>query len=320
MSEPSPSTDAIVIEDLVVKFRNKVAVNRLSLRVPRGSVFALLGDNGMGKSTTMRVLTGQIQPYSGRAKIFDRDCWAAADSLRHVLGYVPDRPKMYDWMTVSEIGWFAASFHKPGFQDRYLQWVDKLNLDLGKRLKDFSKGGYARVGLALALAPDPEVLLLDEPTSGLDLHTRREFLSNLVDLAAEGRTILISSHSISELERFVSHVGLVHDGRITQATTLDGIRSRFLRVDFRYEHDAPAMAQFGTVCESSRVGRSMQFTLMDPDRRALAGLQQRADIHDYTESKVGLEDCYAALTRPEKPTEELHSRNGKPSPVLEGAI
>ena len=291
--------DAIVLDDLVVRFRGKVAVNRMNLKVPRGSVFALLGDNGAGKSTSMKVLTGQIRPDSGGASILGQDSWAFADSLRHKVGYVPDRPKLYDWMTVSEIGWFTGAFHKPGFRDRFLDWSLRLDLDPSKRLKDFSKGGYARVSLALALAIDPEVLLLDEPTSGLDLHTRREFLANLVDLAAEGRTILISSHSISELERFASHVGIVQHGTVTHSTTLDELKARFKRVGFRYDGTAPDLDSLGVVCESARVGRSVQHLIRDPNERALNELKHDPNIHDYEETSVGLEDVYAALTRPD---------------------
>ena len=104
-----------------------------------------------------------------------------------------------------------------------------IGLDADKRLKDLSKGGYARVGLALALAPDPEVLLLDEPTSGLDLLTRREFLAGLMELAATGRTILISSHSIAELEKACTHVGLLRDGKLILSSTLDELRKKMRR-------------------------------------------------------------------------------------------
>lgn len=294
----SAPTEAIRIHNLTVRYRGKPAVQGMNLSVPRGSVYALLGDNGAGKSTTMKVLTGQIRPDAGTATIFGADCWAHADALRHKLGYVPDRPKLYDWMTVAEIGWFTGAFHRPGFRDRFLDWAGKLSLDPGKKIKDFSKGGYARVGLALALAADPEVLLLDEPTSGLDLHTRREFLANLVDLAAEGRTILISSHSISELERFASHAGVVLGGQVTHAGTLDALRGRFRRVAFRYEVAPPDVRAVGVVCESARVGRSVTHLLMDPDPDALAGLRRHSDVLDFEESAVNLEDVYAALTRP----------------------
>lgn len=306
----SAPPEAIRIDDLTVRYRGKPAVLGLTLHVPRGSVYALLGDNGAGKSTTMKVLTGQIRPDAGAARILGLDCWAHADTLRHKLGYVPDRPKLYDWMTVSEIGWFTGAFHRGGFRDRFLDWAGKLGLDPGKKIKEFSKGGYARVGLALALAADPEVLLLDEPTSGLDLHTRREFLANLVDLAAEGRTILISSHSISELERFASHAALVHGGRITHAGTLDQLRGRFLRVGFRYESAPPDVRTVGTVCETARVGRSVQHLLMDPDPDALAALRHHPDLHDFEESAVNLEDVYAALTRPPQADPPPAERNG----------
>lgn len=315
-----PPAEAITIDKLVVRFRGKPAVDGLSLRVPRGSVYALLGDNGAGKSTTMKVLTGQIRPDGGTASILGLDAWNSADTLRHKLGYVPDRPKLYDWMTVGEMGWFAGAFHQTGFRDRYLDWAGRLGLDPNKKIKDFSKGGYARVGLALALAPDPEVLLLDEPTSGLDLHTRREFLANLVDLAAEGRTILISSHSISELERFASHVAVVQHGKVSHAATLDGLRGRFRRVGFRYDTAPPDVRLIGTVCEASRVGRSVQYILQDADPAGLAALRDDPAVSDYEDGPVGLEDVYAALTRPADHAPAFGERNGAADRDRQGVL
>ena len=293
-----PDPIAIRIERLTVKYRGKAAVQELNLKVPRGAVFALLGDNGAGKSTTMKVLTGQVPPNAGRAEIFGIDTWAKAADLRHRVGYVPDRPKLYDWMTVAEMGWFAAAFHLEGFKERYLDWAAKLGLDPNKRLKDLSKGGYARVGLALALSPDPEVLLLDEPTSGLDLRTRREFLGSLVELAAEGRTILISSHSISELERFVSHAAFVKDCHIPLAATLDELRGSFRRVGFRAVGATPDLTSLGRVLESTRIGRSVQYLIQDPDADALGALRDSPAITDYEEAAVPLEDIYAAYMAP----------------------
>lgn len=302
------SEDAITIADLVVRYRGKPAVSGLSLAVPKGAVYALLGDNGAGKSTTMKVLTGLVPPDRGRAEILGFNCWGRAYELRHRVGYVPERPRFYDWMTVVEIGWFTAAFHRRGFRDQFDAWVEKLHLDTTKRLKDLSKGGYARVGLALALAADPQVLLLDEPTSGLDLLTRREFLSSLVELAAEGRTILISSHSIAELERFVSHAAFVKDGRVILAAPMDDLRARFRRIEFRAGGAMPDVAAVGTVLQSSRAGKFVQYLVQDPDPDAVAMLRDASGVVDFEEGAVNLEEVYAALmARPDA--------GRKPAPV-----
>jgi ABC-2 type transport system ATP-binding protein len=303
--------DVIVAERLVVRYRGKTALDGLDLRVPRGAVYAFLGDNGAGKTTTMKVLTGLAPPDAGRAEILGRDCWAKAQELRHRVGYMPERPRFYDWMTVADIGWFTASFHKPGFLPRYREWADRLGLDPTKRLKDLSKGGYARVGLALALAPDPEVLLLDEPTSGLDLLTRREFLASLVDLAAGGRTVLISSHSIAELERASTHVGLLRDGKMILSSTLDELRKNVRRISLRFADRPPDPAGLGTVLERNGTGRFWQVMLQDPDPGAVAALRQSPGVSDFEDTAVTLEEVYAALM--------ARSANGATIPMVRRA-
>ncbi len=289
------SDDVIVAEHLVVRYRGKTALDGLDLRVPRGAVYAFLGDNGAGKTTTMKILTGLAPPDTGRAEILGLNCWSRAQELRHRVGYMPERPRFYDWMTVQDTGWFTASFHRPGFLPRYREWIDRLGLDPTKRLKELSKGGYARVGLALALAPDPEVLLLDEPTSGLDLLTRREFLAGLTDLAAAGRTILVSSHSIAELERACTHVGLVRDGKMILASTLEELRKQVRRISLRFTDHAPDPSGLGIVLERNGTGRFWQVLVQDPDAAALATLRASANISDFEDTAVSLEDVYTAL-------------------------
>ena len=287
--------DVIVAERLVVRYRGKVALDGLDLRVPRGAVYAFLGDNGAGKTTTMKVLTGLARPNAGRSSILGLDCWARARELRHHVGYMPERPRFYDWMTVAETGWFTASFHRPGFLNRYNEWTERLGLDPGKKLKELSKGGYARVGLALALAPDPEVLLLDEPTSGLDLLTRREFLASLSDLAAAGRTILISSHSIAELEKASTHAGLLRDGKMILSTTLEELRKKVRRISLRFADRPPDPAGLGMVLERNGTGRFWQVLVQDPDPVAIASLRTSSNVSDFEETAVTLEEVYAAM-------------------------
>jgi ABC-2 type transport system ATP-binding protein len=308
------SSDVIQTDRLVVRFRGKAALDGFSLAVPAGSVTALLGENGAGKSTAMKVLTGQLRPDRGSARVLGLDCWAKASELRHRIGYVPDRPKLYDWMTVTEIGWFAAGFYHAGFLEQYEEWVERLRIDPRQKLKNLSKGGYARVGLALALALDPEVLLLDEPTSGLDLMTRREFLASLVEFAAEGRTILISSHSIAELERTASHAVFVKGGKVVLSATLDELRNRFRRVAMRCDGIVPDGAMLGRVFETVRSGRFIQFLVQDPGPAALEAIRDAAGVTDFEDNPVSLEEVYAAVIgKPADALPEEHRHEPKAS-------
>ncbi|HKB02364.1 MAG TPA: ABC transporter ATP-binding protein [Gemmataceae bacterium] len=286
----------ISVRGLVKRYGSKVVVDGLDLEVPQGAIYAFLGDNGAGKTSTIKVLVGMHPADGGEAHILGHDCWAKAVALRHRVGYVPERPRFYEWMTVNEIGWFTGAFHHRGFVDRYQDWVRKLGLDERKRLRDLSKGGYARVALALALAPDPEVLILDEPTSGLDLLTRRDFLASMVEMAAEGRTMLISSHGISELERIASHVGLLSHGRLLFSGPVDDIKRRFARIQLRSTTE-PEVAGLGKVLHRQTLGKQVELLIQDPAADAADRLRAQPGNSEVEADVPGLEDIYAAVMR-----------------------
>jgi ABC-2 type transport system ATP-binding protein len=285
----------IETQGLSKHFGGKRAVDRLNLAVPRGAICALLGDNGAGKTTTIRMLTGLLRADAGKATILGQDCWSAAAVLRRRVAYVPEKPRYYDWMTVAEIGWFTGGFHGRDYLPRFNEWLGKFQLEPTARLNTLSKGQYAKVGLALALAIDPEVLVLDEPTSGLDLLVRHEFLGSMVGLAAEGRTIVISSHQISEVERVASHVAFISGGRLLLFASMDDLRRRIVRLKLRWDAQPPDPATLGTVLQRNGAGKQWQAVLQDPRAEALASLPHAEGIHDVEVSPLHLEDIYFAL-------------------------
>jgi ABC-2 type transport system ATP-binding protein len=258
------------------------------------------------------MLTGLLPADLGRAFVLGRDCWASAVELRHRVGYVPERPRFYDWMTVREIGRFTAGFHAGGFLSRYLDLVDRFGLERAAKLGKLSKGGYAKVGLSLALASDPEVLILDEPTSGLDLFTRREFLSSMVELAGAGRTILLSSHGVAEVERVASHAAFLAAGQLLLAAPIEELRERLVRVRLRHDGLAPSAAGLGMVLESESSPRQWQAVVQDPDRGALEELAGQEGVFDYEELPLTLEEMYTALlARFHRPGAPEAARNGR---------
>lgn len=288
-------TAAIEMASVTKRFGDRLVLDRMEMSVEPGSIFALLGDNGTGKSTTMKILTGQVRADTGTARLLGRDVWSDAIALRHQVGYVPEKPKFYDWMTVAELGRFISGFHQPGFLQRYYDASKRLGLETSRKLSDLSKGGYARAGLALALAIDPQVLLLDEPTSGLDLSTRREFLAGMVDLAAEGRTILITSHQIAELERIASHVGLMVGGKLVMCQTLDELKSNVVRLVVQGHQESQPLPGLGTVLQSDRFGDVWRGIVHQPDVTLLEQFASDRETVSLQFERLSLEEIYSSV-------------------------
>ena len=211
----------IRLDKLTKHFGSETALDQVSLEVPPGVVFALLGENGAGKTTAIRIMLGLAEPNSGQAEVLGLGSAKQGLRIRQRVGYVAERPTLYEWMTVEEIGWFTAGFYGPGFLPEYGRLIAQFGLPPRKKLKTLSKGMHAKVVLSLALAHQPELLILDEPTSGLDAMVRREFLESMVDRAAQGQTVFLSSHQIAEVERVADIVAILRKGKLLLVEPLD---------------------------------------------------------------------------------------------------
>lgn len=249
----------IEVEQATKRFGQIAAVKDVSLTVPPGCVFALLGENGAGKTTLVRMMLGLLTANSGRVSVFGLNSDRQGEEIRRRVGYVPERATLYDWMTASEIGWFTAGFYPDGFEQQYLNLLDRFRVPAASKISQMSKGMRAKVTLALAMAHQPELLLLDEPTSGLDTLVRREFLESMADLAAAGRTVVLSSHLIGEVERVADIVAIMREGRVLLVEHLDSLKRTTREITITMDAATATLPSLpGEVVSSKRRTRQWQ--------------------------------------------------------------
>ena len=219
----------IELVHLVKRFGELVAVNDLSLTVPRGEFFAVLGPNAAGKTTTLRILAGLIKPTSGSARVAGFDVQAQPVEARRRLAYVPDFPFLYDKLTPWEFFRFTGQlFQMEDARIRSVanELVARFNLEpyLGKQIEGLSHGTRQRVAIASALLHAPEVVVLDEPMVGLDPHHARVLKDVLKEKSRQGITIFISSHQLSVAEEMADRIGIIHQGRLVAVGTREELR------------------------------------------------------------------------------------------------
>ena len=303
--------DAVLAWQQVTKrFGRQRALDDISLTVPPGVVFALLGENGAGKTTAIRVSLGLLAPDSGSAHVLGLDSQRDDLQIRQRVGYVAEQPALYDWMTVEEMGWFAAGFYGGTYLAEYQTLARQFNLPMGQQIKSLSKGMRAKVSLSLALANDPELLILDEPTSGLDPLVRREFLERMVDRAAAGKSVLLSSHQITEVERVADHVAILHEGQIALVASLDELKTNIqeLTVTLSEENHVPP-AVTGVILRQQQRARQWQLLVRGaPD--APGYLLRQPGVTDVEARTPTLEEVFVAYVAPS----EQHT---SPSPTQE---
>jgi ABC-2 type transport system ATP-binding protein len=238
---PAPEQSVITTSHLTRQFGSKAALDDVSLNVPRGSVFGLVGENGAGKSTLIKHILGLWRAQSGEVRVFGLDPVSDPVSVLGRIGYLSEQPDLPEWMTVGEFLRYTQAFY-PRWDPKYAEQLrQQFGLDLDKRIRVLSKGQRAKLGLLAAQAHRPDLLLLDEPSSGLDPIVRNDILAAVIrTVADEGRTVFFSSHLLEEIERVADHVAMLHQGRLVLCAPLDEIKMQYRRILLHF--DAPQIA------------------------------------------------------------------------------
>ncbi len=251
------TSDAVVaVERLSRSFRGKRALDGVSLQVPPGVVYGLVGENGAGKTTLIRHILGLLRPDEGSVRVFGEDPVAAPEEVLGKIGYLSEDREMPGWMRVRELLRYTSAFF-PGWDFAYADELLRLfELDRHAKLRTLSRGQLAKAGLLAALAHRPPLLLLDEPSSGLDPIVRRDILAAIVrTVADEGRTVLFSSHLLEEVERVADRVAMIHSGRVVLDMTMEEIRAAHQQVVLRGGPGHESPPQLPGLLHSRRIGR-----------------------------------------------------------------
>jgi ABC-2 type transport system ATP-binding protein len=216
----------LALQALTKRYGPRRGVDSLSLAIPEGSLFGFLGPNGAGKTTAIRVLMGLLRPTSGSASIFGLDCWRDGARIKADVGYVPGDLRLYPWLTGLAALRLFGRVRGRDLVGEGRAMAEEIDLDLGVVVRKMSRGTRQKLGLVLAMAHRPRVLILDEPTSGLDPLIQDRLRARLKRMAGGGCTVFFSSHTLGEVDELCDRVAILREGRLVAEGTLAELRSK----------------------------------------------------------------------------------------------
>jgi ABC-2 type transport system ATP-binding protein len=234
-------TDILRTTNLSKRFRQTTILDHLNLMVPEHSVYGLVGPNGAGKTTTIKILMNARQPSEGTTEVFGRDSRRLSPEDFAQIGYVSENQRMPEWMTVEYLMNYLAPFYPSWDVSRARELLRQFELPLDRKIRNLSHGMRMKAALACSLAYRPRLIVLDEPFTGLDALVRDELIEGVLE-CAEGATILISSHDLSEIESFASHIGYLDRGRLQFSEQMCSLTNRFREIEVTLTNPSQAPA------------------------------------------------------------------------------
>jgi len=278
---------------LTVRYGRQTAVDDVSISIGSGTVYALLGRNGAGKSSLVRCLLGQSPPQQGRVELFGHDVWKHRARLMARVGVVAEEADAPPESRVRDLAWFQARLYPQWDTQAFARRLDRFGIDGKTRFGDLSKGQKKQVSLALALSTAPELLILDDPTLGLDVVARKSFFEEVLgELADRGITVFITTHDLAAVEGIADRIGMLRRGRLVLDEETETLKSRFRRIRLA----APAMnlAQAELVAASVRQwGSGTEAVVTNFDEEALERLDRRGSVAEVV--PMSLEEIFIAV-------------------------
>lgn len=225
----------INVQNLTKSFKQFKALNNVNLEVKKGEIHGFIGPNGAGKSTTIRILLGMLKADTGQVSIFGKNAWHDAVEIHEDVAYIPGEAKLWPNLTGGQVIDLLLDMRSQKADPNLLQQLmSEFEFDPGKKCREYSKGNLQKILIIAAFAAEADLYILDEPTSGLDPLMERKFQTHLLQLKAAGKTILLSSHLLSEVERLCDSVSIIRQGEIIESGTLDDLR-HLRRMHFEVE-------------------------------------------------------------------------------------
>ncbi len=294
--ERKAMTAAIKTEQLTKHYGSHRGIVEVDLEVLEGEAFGFLGPNGAGKTTMIRLLLDHIRPTEGKAFVFGIETTVDPVAIHKRLGYLPGEFLLYDRLTGAQTLEYFANLRDgvdPGYQ---AQLVERLDVDLSRRFKEYSKGNKQKIGLIIALQHRPDLLILDEPTSGLDPLVQQEFFQVIREAKAEGRTVFMSSHILSEVERTCDRVAIIREGRLIKVDRVEGLRDlAHHQVELTFAGAVPvgefeAVEGVSDLSVQDHILRMRVFGPITP----IVKLAARHEVTDFVSREPSLEETFLA--------------------------
>ncbi|MGB6057898.1 MAG: ABC transporter ATP-binding protein [Microthrixaceae bacterium] len=296
-------TNAIATDRLTKKYRQVAAVDAVDLEVHTAEVFGFLGPNGAGKSTTIRCLLDLAHPSSGTATILGMDSRRDSIAIRRRTGFLPGDLALYPNLTGKEVIDYFAKLRGGVDTAAIRTLAERFDADLSRRCGDYSSGNRQKVGLIQAFMHRPELVILDEPSTGLDPLVQEELHHLILETRSEGRTVFLSSHVLSEVDRVADRVGIIRHGRLIEVASMDDLKSKAIRrldLEFGSEVDAAPLRNVDGVREVTGAGRHFSVAYEGSVDRVLATAMSMG-IVNLQSRDAGLEEIFLGYYRDESP-------------------